>query len=103
MADQAGAKFSCIQKKISMHWADEFKVRSRFVKNYVSNAMSSCQRGYGDRGKNGSKKDGKRGYPYLIPELRYQKQILHISGINSIKSIKHIHANMAAMESVFLL
>ena len=36
-------------------WADEFKVE-QVVKNYVSNACPSCQRGYGDRGKDGSKR-----------------------------------------------
>ena len=101
MADQAGAKILLHTEEDIYAWADEFKVE-QVVKNYVSNA---CHHVSGDMVIEVKmvQKTVKCGYPYLIPELRYQKQILHISGINSIKSIKHIHANMAAMESVFLL
>ena len=82
-------------------WADEFKVE-QVVKNYVSNA---CHHVSGDMVIEVKmvQKDGKvrvsvfnTGTP--IPEA----DIAHIWD-KFYKSIKHIHANMAAMESVFLL
>ena len=101
MADQAGAKILLHIEEDIYAWADEFKVE-QVVKNYVSNA---CHHVSGDMVIEVKmvQKDGKvrvsvfnTGTP--IPEA----DIAHIWD-KFYKVDKHIHANMAAMESVFLL